>query len=155
MNVSSTISVEVDFSEESHDMILGPKIDSLTENISLGLHYRDHSTEDLSACITFRDIQSALNDGDEERPKNQAVFFRNMTVMCKINRIQIQYFLCLNPVLTDAKYKKIVLNHSCKKIEIFGLESKIHISQLTIYTNHVSKCVSSRFSDMHVKVKLE
>lgn len=74
MNVSSTISVEVDFSEESLDMILGPKIDSLTENISLGLHYRDHSTEDLSACITFRDIQSALNDGDEERPKNQAIF---------------------------------------------------------------------------------
>ncbi len=74
MNVSSTISVEVDFSEESHDMILGPNIDSLTENISLGLHYRDLSTEDLSACITFRDIQSALNDGDEERPKNQAVF---------------------------------------------------------------------------------
>lgn len=74
MNVSSTISVEVvDFSVESHDMILGPKIDSLTENVSLGLHYRDLSTEDLSSCITFRDIQSALNDGDEERPKNQAI----------------------------------------------------------------------------------
>ncbi len=40
MNVSSTISIEVDFSVESH-MILGPKIDSLTENVSLGLHYKD------------------------------------------------------------------------------------------------------------------
>lgn len=29
MNVSSTISIEVDFSVESHDMILGPNIDSL------------------------------------------------------------------------------------------------------------------------------
>ncbi len=36
MNVSSTISIEVDFSVESH-MILGPKIDSLTENVSFGL----------------------------------------------------------------------------------------------------------------------
>ncbi len=70
MNVSSTISIEVDFSVESH-MILGPKIDSLTENVSLGLHYKDLWTEDLSACITFRDIQSALNDGDKERPKNK------------------------------------------------------------------------------------
>lgn len=53
MNVPSAISVEVDFSVESHDMILGhvtiQKIYSLTENVSLGLHYRDLSTEDLSA----------------------------------------------------------------------------------------------------------
>ncbi len=51
--------------------------------------------------------------------------------------------------------KRLCSITAAKKNEIFGLESKIHISQLTIYTNHVSKCVSSRFSDMHVKVKQE
>lgn len=78
------------------------------------------------------------------------------TVMCKIKQKSNKVFFVPNPVQTDAKYKKIVLN---QRLEIFGLESKIHIflnSQFILtFLIGVSKCVSSHFSDIHVKVKLE
>lgn len=58
--------------------------------------------------------------------------------MCKIKQKSNKVFFVPNPVQTDAKYKKIVLN---QRLEIFGLESKIHISQLTIYTNLSHRCI--------------
>lgn len=80
------------------------------------------------------------------------------TVMCKIKQKSNTVFFVPNPVQTDAKYKKIVLNHSCKDWRFLVWKAKyifLNSQFILTFLIGVSKCVSSHFSDIHVKVKLE